>query len=438
MNALKTVGSVSLALGLALGLGAAEAKADAVADFYKGKRIQLLVGSGPGGGYDTYARLLARHMGNHIPGRPSFVVQNMDGAGSIVMLNFVANVAPKDGTVIAGLQRNAPMVQIMGGSGPQFRSEELNWLGSLADEAGACAIAARTGARGFDDVLRTSFIVGGTGPNDTEINPAIINNLLGGQFRLIRGYPSTPPVHLAIARGEVDGICQSWASLKEQGSAGFADGSLVPIVQLSMRPVPELSAMGVPLIYDFITQDRIPAGMTVDEVRNYFDLVMGVRVMGRPFAMAPGIPADRVAAMRAAFIATAKDPAFLAEAERQRRDIDLVTGEEIDQVIATMVNTPRERLARLDDLLKFQGPTQQAKVELIEHTGPVTAVEGGGRSLTVDASGTARSAGISGSRTKVTINGADADRGAIQVGMTCTIALATPDAKEASEIHCKN
>lgn len=438
MNALKTLGSVSLALGLALGLGAAEAKADAVADFYKGKRIQLLVGSGPGGGYDTYARLLARHMGNHIPGRPSFVVQNMDGAGSIVMLNFVANVAPKDGTVIAGLQRNAPMVQIMGGSGPQFRSEELNWLGSLADEAGACAIAARTGARGFDDVLRTSFIVGGTGPNDTEINPAIINNLLGGQFRLIRGYPSTPPVHLAIARGEVDGICQSWASLKEQGSAGFADGSLVPIVQLSMRPVPELSAMGVPLVYDFITPDRIPAGMTVDEVRNYFDLVMGVRVMGRPFAMAPGIPADRVAAMRAAFIATAKDPAFLAEAERQRRDIDLVTGEEIDQVITTMVNTPRERLARLDDLLKFQGPTQQAKVELIEHTGPVTAVEGGARSLTVDVSGTARSAGISGSRTKVTINGADADRGAIQVGMTCTIALATPDANEASEIHCKN
>lgn len=432
--------SIFLAAALAVtgGLAPVSASADALADFYKGKRIQIIVGSGPGGGYDTYARLLTRHMGRHIPGNPGFLVKNMEGAGSIVATNFVANVAPKDGTVIAGIQRNAAMVEIMGQKGPQFKAGELNWLGSLANEAGACAIAKRTGIQSFDDVFKRVFVMGATGPNDTEINPALMNNTLGSKFKLIKGYPSTPPVHLAIARGEVDGICQSWASLSEQGAPGLKSGELIPIVQLSLKPVPELSAKGVPLIFDYIKEGNLAPGMTVDEVQNYFRLMMGVRVMGRPFAMAPGVPEDRVKAMRAAFVATAEDEKFKAEAAKQRRDVELVTGEEIQEIVAGMAKTPKDQLAKLDDLLKFKGVTETAKVELPTHTGKVTKVDGGGRTIAIDANGKEVSTGVSGSRTKVFIAGKADKRDSIMVGMTCTIELPMEGAKEATKVDCKN
>ncbi len=418
-------------------LAVTPAFADAVADFYKGKRIQIIVGSGSGGGYDTYARLLARHYGRFIPGHPGFVVRNMDGAGSIVATNFVANVAPKDGTVIAGMQRNATMVEIMGQKGPKFKSAELNWLGSLADEAGACAIAKRSGIKSFEDVFTHSFNMGGTGPNDTEINPALINNVLGAKFRLIKGYPSTPPVHLAIQRGEVDGVCQSWASLSEQGGPGIRSGALIPIVQLTIKPVPELTKMGVPVIFDFIKPEHLQGGMSAEEAANYFKLVMGVRVMGRPFALAGGVPADRVKALKAAFIATAKDAKFKAEADKMHRDVELVTGDEIQAIVADMARTPKEQLAKLDDLLKFKGVSETAKVELPTHTGKVTKTGEGGRSVTVNAGGKAISTGISGSRTKVTVDGKAAKRDAIKEGMTCTVTLPSPGAKEAMKVDCK-
>lgn len=429
---------MATALTVAAGsLAVTPASADAVSDFYKGKRIQIIVGSGAGGGYDTYARLLSRHYGRHIPGNPGFVVRNMDGAGSIVATNFVANVAPKDGTVIAAMQRNAAMVEIMGQKGPKFKSAELNWLGSLANEAGACAIAKRTGIKSFEDVFTRSFNMGGTGPNDTEMNPALINNLLGGKFKLIRGYPSTPPVHLAIQRGEVDGVCQSWASLSEQGGPALRRGDLIPVVQLTIKPVDELTKKGVPVIFDFITKERIPAGMSVEEATNYFKLIMGVRVMGRPFAVAPGVPADRVKALKTAFVATANDPKFTAEAAKMHRDVELVTGDEIQEIVAGMSKTPKEQLARLDDLLKFRGPTETTKVEMPKHTGKVTKAESGGRAITVSAGGKDVAAAISGSRTKVTIGGKSAKRDAIAVGMTCTVTLPSPGAKEAVKVDCE-
>lgn len=426
-------GSVALALAFGLSAGLlplTPAKSD---DFYQGKRIQMIVGSGPGGGYDTYARLLTRHMGQHLPGQPAFVVQNMEGAGSIVAANFVYNVAPQDGTVILQIQRGAPMVQILGQSGPQFESDRFQWLGSLNNEAGVIGVMKRSGITSLDDVFRREAILGTTGPNDTEVFPALMNNLLGAQFRLIAGYPSTPPVHLAMQRGELDGISQSWASFKQQ--AGDELENIAVLVQMSTSRHPELDAMNVPFIYDFITADRLRPGFTVEEVTTYFDLMLSTKAMGRPFTVGPGVPAERVALLREAFMKTAEDPAFLADAERQRREIVTVNGDDLQAIVTRLANAPREIVDRLSELTRFQGLVEVVETRTPEYRGPVSAVEGGGRSLTVQADGQAVTASISGSRTKVMIGGADGDRGAIQVGMTCTIML-PEGSEEATEIHC--
>lgn len=414
------------------------ASADAVSDFYKGKRIQLLVGSGPGGGYDVYSRMLSRHMGRFIPGNPGFTVRNMEGAGSIVMSNFVFNVAPKDGSVMAGMQRNVAMAEIMGQPGPKFKSTELNWLGSLADEPGACGIATRTGIKSFEEVFTRTFIMGGTGPNDTEINPALLNNALGAKFRLIKGYPSTPPIHLAIERGEVDGICQSWASLSEQGGPSMKAGTFKPVVQLTIKPVPELTKLGIPTIFEVIKSGKhLGEGVTQEEATAYFNMLMGVRVMGRPFAVAAGVPADRVKALRAAFVATAKDPKFQAEAKKLKRDVDLVTGEEIQAIVEKMAATPKPVLAKLDDMLKFKGPTQTAKVEMPTFTGKIAKVIEGGRKIAVSVKGKEMTTNISGSRTKVSVGGKPGTRDSFKEGMECTVALPSEGAKEAAKVDCK-
>ena len=193
-------------------LAASSASAqDSVANFYnENDTVRLLVGSEPGGGYDGYARLLARHLGKFIPGNPTILVQNMPGAGGIVAANYLYNVAPKDGTVMAQVQRLVPFVQIMGEPGPQFETAKFNWLGSLASEVTVCVSWKKsTDIKTFADVQKKELIVGGSGPNDTETVPAILNNVLGAKFKIISGYPSSTAVTLAVERGEVQGICSS-------------------------------------------------------------------------------------------------------------------------------------------------------------------------------------------------------------------------------------
>jgi len=432
----KTI-ALALAAAFSLGTGAADAATDPVAQFYKGKRMQMLVGSGPGGGYDIYARLVTRHISRYIPGNPRFITKNMDGAGSIVVMNFVANVAPKDGTVIAALQRSLALVQIMGQQGPRFKAQELNWLGSLANEAGVCAIAKRTGIKSFEDAFTREFVMGGTGPNDTEIQPALLNNTLGTKFKLIKGYPSTPPAHLGIQRGELDGICQSWSSFKEQAGKYLTDGHMVPVLQMSLKPHPELAKMGVPMVFDYVKADRVVPGMKVEDVESHFRLVMASKAMGRPFALAPGVPADRVKAVRVAFSKMTEDPKFIDDAKRLRREVDLVTGDEIQAIVEKMAATPKNVLANLDDLMKFKGTTGQAKVSLARHTGKVVAINDGGRAIVIDYQGKKVEAKVSGSRTKLSVGGKKAKRDAVKAGMTCTFVYTGPGA-EAKEVDCKS
>ncbi len=420
MSTLRIFTSAALAAIVGLGATAGISVADEISDFYSGKRLKMIVGSGAGGGYDVYARLVARHMGNHIPGNPTMIVQNMTGAGGVIGANFVANVAPKDGTVIGGLQRSVALVQLMGQKGPKFKAEELNWLGSLAKEAGVCAIATRTGVTSFDGLFKKQYTFGGTGPNSTEFWPALFRNTMGAKIKLIKGYPATPQIHLAVERGEVDGVCQSWASFSEQAKSMLKAGTIKPLVQVSLHPDKEMTKLGVPMLSEVLTKDNLAKGLSLEDVQLFFKLTVIPPIMGRPFAMAPGIPKARVAAMRKAFIDTSKDPKFLADAKRLKRDIEVVTGEEIQDLLEGLAKTPKEKMAALNGHFKFKGPVEKAVLPIVVDAGKVIEIKKGGRQVVIEnAKKKKRTASVSGSKTELTVDGKKAKRKAIKVGMNC-------------------
>jgi len=417
MPTIKSVASAILAAVIGLGVTAGPTFADDIADFYKGKRLKIIIGSGPGGGYDTYARLVGRHIGRHLPGNPTFIAQNMNGAGSIVATNFITNVAPQDGSIIGGLQREIALVQLMGVKQAKYKAEELQWLGSLAKEAGVCAVAKHTGIKKFEDTYTKEYAIGGTGQNATEFWPALFNNLIVTKFKLIRGYPGTPQIHLAIQRKELDGVCQSWASFKE--IAGPYLTQMVPLVQVSLQPDPEMKKLGVPMLEELLTKDNLAKGQNVEDVRTFFKLTMVPGIMGRPFAMAPGVPKARVQAMRQAFVGMVKDPKFLNDAKRVRRVIELVTGEEIQKLVTDIAKVPKAKLAALQGHFKFKGKVEKVVLKITIDSGTVTKTKRGGRRITIGKGKEKKTAKVSGRKTKITIGGAKAKRKAIKVGMKC-------------------
>lgn len=427
---------MSVALAAAVGIAyTTAASADDVADFYSGKTIKIIVGAGVGGGYDSYARILGHHIGDHIPGHPHVIVQNMPGAGGIVATNFLVNVAPKDGTVIAAPQRDNPLSQIMGQRGVRFESAKINWLGSLSNEAGVCALTTQSGAKSFNAVFEHTYAMGGTGQNTTESFPALFNNLLGAKFKLVKGYPSTSNVHLALERHELDGLCQSWSSFKVLGHVMLKAGTIKPLVQVALRPDPGMTKLGVPMLSEFITPKHLAPGVTEQDAKTFFKIILVPQSMGRPFAVAPGVPPDRVKALRAAFVATTKDPKFIAEATKAKREIELVTGDEIQAMIQDMSETPKAKLDQLVDLLKFKGQTSKVKIALVHASGKVVKTKRGGRKIVISTKGGEAAAKVSGSRTKVTIDGKKAKRSAVMAGMTCTFAYYGPNTT-AKEVSC--
>lgn len=436
MSSLKNLTTVALAAALSTGI-VATAAADDVADFYKGKRMKIIAASGPGGGYDTYARLVERHLGRHIPGNPEIITQNMTGAGGVIGTNYVANVAPKDGTVIVATQRSVALVQLMGQKGPKFKAADLNWLGSLAKEAGVCAIAKRTGVTSFSGLYEKQYTFGGTGPNSTEFWPALFRNTTGAKIKLIRGYPATPQIHLAIERGELDGVCQSWASFSVQAAEMLKNGTIKPLVQVSLHPDKEMSKMGVPMLGEILTKDNLAKGVSLEDAQLYFKLTVIPPVMGRPFAMAAGIPEDRVKAVKKAFIDMTKDPKFLADARRLDRDVETITGDEIQQILTDLAKTPEAKLAALGEMFKFKGPVEKVKLEVVVDAGKVTGTKRGGRSVVIDHDGKKKTAKVSGSRTDVMVDGKKAKRKDVKVGMTCEFHY-YGDNTQAKKLVCSN
>ncbi len=440
MSSLQRLIGAGLALSVA-GITPAVA-ADPLADFYKGKRMKMIIGSGPGGGYDTYARLVSTHLGQYIPGKPSITPQNKNGAGSIIAVNYSVNALKREAsTVLIGLQRNVALVQIMGKPGPRFVAKDLNWIGSLATEIGVCAVTKRSGIKKFSDLFTKSVMMAGFGPNDSEIQPALFNNTLGTKFKIIAGYPGSPPAHLAVQRGEADGMCQSWSSFKELAGAYYRDGNMIPILQMGLSQHPELKKLGVPMVFDFIKPEHVQGGLKVQEVNDLFRLLFAAKEMGRPFAMPPNVPKERVEAIRTAFNKMAKDKKFLADAKKQRRVVDLVTGKRIQDIVTKMSAAPKSLLVKLDDLQKYRGVKEKAKITYVKFTSKVTDIKRGGRRIFFKYKGKKVRASVSGSRTKVMVNGAKAKRKAIKVGMTCTVSYPDtgkpPKKVNAKSMDCK-
>src|SRR5262245_18149870 len=300
---------------------------DAVADFYRNRTINLIVGYSVGGGYDTYARILARHIGRHIPGNPQVVVQNMPGAGSLKAANYLFNVAARDGTVIGMFSRGMAMERLIGTSATQLETAKFAWIGSGTSETSASARRRGAVIRTGEDMLVRNITVGGEGSgSDPDIYAALLRNAFGVKLKLISGYPGTSEVALAIERGEVDSRASwSWSSLKTVKPDWIAEKKIYLPLQLNRVRTAELP--DVPLLIDFAV---------TPQQRQMLRLVLSRQDMGRPFMAPPGIPDDRKAALRRAFDATMRDAEFLAEAKLRHQEVNPVSGAEIDRLIAEL------------------------------------------------------------------------------------------------------
>jgi tripartite-type tricarboxylate transporter receptor subunit TctC len=316
-------------------VAAQHARADAVADFYRGRTVEILVGYSVGGGYDTYARVLARHTGKHIPGNPSIVVKNVPGAGSLKAAQFLYDVAPRDGTMFGTFGRGLAMEPLIGASKPGFDSTKFTWLGSGTDESSVFTIWHTSPVKTWNDMLSKPFTVGGEGSgSDPDIYALLLRNLFGVKLKLITGYPGTTEVSLAMERGEVDGRASwSWSSLKSTKPDWVRDKKVNLPVQLGLHKNPELN--DVPLVIDFANERQ----------RQILKMVLSRQTMGRPFAAPPGLPEERKQALRAAFDRTMQDPEFLAEARARGQDVDPVTGADIDRLVGELYRTPADVIA---------------------------------------------------------------------------------------------
>ena len=339
-------GRLSLSLVMVWGLACGAARAQGVADFYRGKTVSIVVGFGAGGGYDLYARLLGRFIGDHIPGKPNVIVQNMEGAGSVRAANFVYASAPKDGAVIAAVNQNMPMYQLLGGKAAQFVATKMVWLGSMGGSNGLVYTWHTSPVKSIEDAKRTEVKLGGAGANsDSHIFPTLINNLLGTKFKVINGYAGgSKEVHLALERGEVEGRGgNAWASLTSSNRDWIDQKKLNFLVQIGFKPEPEIA--DVPMLQDFVTNDRD---------RQIVDLVSLPTVLGYAHWVAPEVPADRVAALRSAYAATMKDPAFLAEAQRLNMMLRPATGAEVEAQVAKVASTPKPVLEEAARVLEWK------------------------------------------------------------------------------------
>jgi tripartite-type tricarboxylate transporter receptor subunit TctC len=313
-----------------------DVRAQPAAEFYRGKTITMLIGYSSGGGYDLYARVLSKHMGRHIPGNPSIVPQNMPGAGSLRVANFLYNAAAKDGLTIGMIGRGMAMEPLIGASQPQYDARKFTWLGSGSDQVSLCVTWMTSPVKSWSDMLAKPFTVGGEGSgSDPDMFATMIRNLFGVKVRLVSGYPGGNEINLAMERGEVDGRCGwSWSSIKITKAAWLADKKINLLLQMALKKSRDLPE--VPLIMDFATNERD---------RQILQLILARQQMGWPFLAPPDVPADRAAALRQAFDATLKDEAFLAEAKQRRLDVNPMTGAEIDALVGELYKTPPDVVA---------------------------------------------------------------------------------------------
>lgn len=302
-------------------------------DFYEDKTIQLVVGYSAGGGYDIFARTVARHLGNHIPGNPNVVVRNVPGAGSLVAMNQLANTSPQDGTFIGSVARGLPYEPLFGNEQAQYDPLEMNWLGSVASEVSLCVVSTNSNIETYQDLYDNDLLVGATGSGgDSNVFPRVLSDTLGFRMNVVAGYPGSADIVLAFERGEVEAICSwSYSSNKETRDGLIEAGDARIIFQMALQKHPDLP--DVPLIIDLAETDAQKQALT---------LLFGRQQMGRPFVAPPGVPEDRVQLLKAALEATVNDPAFLADAAGQSLEIDWFSGDNIEALIADAYQYPDE------------------------------------------------------------------------------------------------
>ena len=313
----------------------------AAAAFYSSKTVRVVVGYAAGAGYDGYARTLAAHVGKHIPGKPTVIVENMEGAGSLKSANYLFTSAPKDGTVFGTFGRGLPASELLGETDIAFKSTQFNWLGSMNDEVSVCIVRSDSKTKTLQDAMTNNVRIGATGPDDdTGFFPRFLNSLLGTKFDLKIGYPGGNDINLAMERGEVEGRCGSWSSIVSTRPKWIEDKFITILVQMSLAKHPDLPAP--PLVMDLITNA---------EQRQLAEIVFSRQTMGRPFAIPPGVPAERVQALRDAFDKTMKDDAFLADAKKAKQELVPKSGKEIQAIVEKIFQTPQAQRDRLKQLL---------------------------------------------------------------------------------------
>jgi tripartite-type tricarboxylate transporter receptor subunit TctC len=298
------------------------------AEFYKGKTFEIIVGFSAGGGYDAYARALARAMGKHIPGNPTVVVKNMTGAGSLRMSMYLQDAAPRDGLAIGTMDPGLQILPLIKPETAGFNASKLTWIGSIAKNTYSCVSWHNGRIKTVDDLLKLDSAFGATGREDVRYqNTAILKNLLGGKIKIVTGYPGSSDVRLALERGEIDGECDSWNSLKATKQDWLKDNKLNILTQMTLEKHPDLP--NTPVIVDLVKDPKQKAALR---------FLIAPQESGRPFGAPPGIPADRAAALRRAFDATMKDPEFLDFVKQAVLDIDPTTGEQVEALNREIYN----------------------------------------------------------------------------------------------------
>ena len=337
-NSTRYAGKSALVLALVLAAALPAAAQQSVAEFYKGKTIRIIVGVGVGSGYDLNARLLGRYLGARIPGNPTVIVQNQPGAGSLAMTNALYNNGPFDGTVIGASFNGMPTTPLLEPAGARFDQNKLNWLGSTNRETQITYVWHTAPVQKLSDLFTTELIVGAQAPGSTQYDfPILLNHLFGTRFKIVTGYESTPKIHLAMESGEVQGNgATNWSTVKALNSNWLAEKKIRIIVQWGLNKNPELP--DVPLVLELA---KTPSD------RQALELALARLEFGRPFFLPPNVPQERVEALRRAFDATMKDPAFLADADRSKIEVDPLTGEQVAALVEQVSRTPADTVARV-------------------------------------------------------------------------------------------
>jgi tripartite-type tricarboxylate transporter receptor subunit TctC len=320
---------------------AGKGHAQAVEDFYRNKQIRLIIGNPPGGDYDLGGRLLVRYMRRHIPGMPNIVVQNMPGASTFVAANYLYNVAPKDGSVFGSFSRNLASQAVLGRDNLKVDPRQFGWIGGSSYPSRICAVATASQIKTVADLFARELIVAGAGAGSSlSIVPTVLNRVLGTKFRVVEGYKGSGDAIIALERGEVEGICHTFSSFGNSHAELISSGKIRILFHAEEGSFPDVP--GVPSIYDFAK---------TDEQKYMMQFLFSNVEFGRPYVAPPGVPTDRLAALRTAFKETLKDTDFILEASRSKLDVSYRSAEDLSALVEKLYATPRQLIDQARDLM---------------------------------------------------------------------------------------